>query len=190
MARHGQVQHSRRVVAGAAILIATLLLPSTAFQPVGAAVPGEFTLTVSLAGSASTSGNVTSDPVGIECGPDCSEAYPDGSIVSLTATLVGPDAANATFAGWSGDADCADGAVTMTADRTCIATFDVVSAAPIRRPAPAPSASRRTREASRVLAAVAEDTLPTAGKPSDVTFPFGFFSWTVDGLTPGPADHA
>ena len=35
------------------------------------------------------------------------------------------------------------------------------------------------------LTAVAEDTLPTAGKPSDVSFPFGLFSWTVDGLTPG-----
>lgn len=61
MARHGHVQHSRRFVAGAAFLIDTLVLPSTAFEPVRAAdaAPGEFTLSVSLAGS-STAGTVTS----------------------------------------------------------------------------------------------------------------------------------
>jgi len=35
------------------------------------------------------------------------------------------------------------------------------------------------------LSAVPESLLPTAGKPAGLTFPFGFFSWTVTGLTPG-----
>jgi len=35
------------------------------------------------------------------------------------------------------------------------------------------------------LQAVAENTLPTTGKPTGVTFPHGFFSWTVTGLAPG-----
>jgi hypothetical protein len=33
--------------------------------------------------------------------------------------------------------------------------------------------------------AVKENTLPTAGKPPGVTFPFGLFDWTVIDLTPG-----
>ncbi len=35
------------------------------------------------------------------------------------------------------------------------------------------------------LSAVPESILPTAGKPSGVSFPFGLFAWTLDGLTPG-----
>jgi hypothetical protein len=33
--------------------------------------------------------------------------------------------------------------------------------------------------------AVSEDDLPEEGKPTDVAFPFGFFSWTITDLTPG-----
>ena len=32
---------------------------------------------------------------------------------------------------------------------------------------------------------VPEASLPTVGKPAGVVFPFGFFDWTVTGLTPG-----
>lgn len=35
------------------------------------------------------------------------------------------------------------------------------------------------------LVAVPEASLPAAGKPVGVAFPFGFFSWTVSNLTPG-----
>jgi hypothetical protein len=35
------------------------------------------------------------------------------------------------------------------------------------------------------VAAVDEASLPTAGKPAGVSFPFGFVSWTVSGLTAG-----
>lgn len=37
------------------------------------------------------------------------------------------------------------------------------------------------------LVAVNESTLPTEGKPVGVTFPYGFFSFNVTGLTPGQA---
>jgi hypothetical protein len=81
-----------------------------------AAEPG-FTLTVAKAGSGT--GTVTSAPAGIDCGADCAQLYPSGTPVALTAT----PAAGAVFTGWSGDADCSDGSVQMTAHRSCTANF-------------------------------------------------------------------
>lgn len=75
----------------------------------------EWTLGVTVSGS----GTVDSAPSGIACSPDCSALFEDGSIVALTATAA-PDA---VFVGWSGDADCRDGEVTMDADVECTATF-------------------------------------------------------------------
>lgn len=77
-----------------------------------------YTLSVSKAGTGS--GTVTSSPAGISCGADCSEPYSSGTSVILTATA----ASGSTFAGWSGDSDCSDGAVTMNANKTCTATFN------------------------------------------------------------------
>jgi prepilin-type N-terminal cleavage/methylation domain-containing protein len=83
--------------------------------------PSSFTLSVSKSGTGT--GTVTSNPSGIICGSDCSESYTDGTVVALTASPSG----GSTFAGWSGDADCSDGSVTMSADRSCTATFDPTS---------------------------------------------------------------
>jgi hypothetical protein len=83
---------------------------------------GTVTLTVSTTGSGA--GTVTSSPAGINCGGDCSHTYPAGTRVTLTATA-GP---GSVFAGWSGDADCADKVVEMTASRTCGATFSAAAA--------------------------------------------------------------
>ncbi len=44
-------------------------------------------------------GTVTSEPAGIDCGEDCTEAFLPGSTITLTATAH----AGGTFAGWSGD---------------------------------------------------------------------------------------
>ena len=76
-----------------------------------------FALTVSSQGS----GTVTSNPAGISCGNDCSENYSSGTSVILTATA----AAGYTFTGWSGDADCSDGSVTMNANKSCTANFQI-----------------------------------------------------------------
>jgi hypothetical protein len=68
-----------------------------------------FVLTVSRQGAGS--GTVTSSPAGIACGGTCTASYPQGTMVSLSAT---PDAGS-TFGGWSG-ACSGTGACTVTMD--------------------------------------------------------------------------
>jgi len=80
--------------------------------------PQQYTLTVTKAGTGS--GMVTSNPSGINCGADCSEAYNSGTSVTLTAT---PDAGS-TFTGWSGDCSGTGACVvSMTSDKAATATF-------------------------------------------------------------------
>jgi hypothetical protein len=85
------------------------------------------TLTVAGAGT----GNGTVTATGISCtitagstSGDCSESYPDGTSVTLTATA----ASGSTFAGWT-NCDAPSGnqcTMTMNADKTVTATFNVV----------------------------------------------------------------
>lgn len=78
----------------------------------------DHTLTVDRIGAGI--GTVTSNPGGINCGSDCQQTYNRGTAIQLTAT----PGAGAYFAGWSGDADCSDGGVTLWADRDCTARFE------------------------------------------------------------------
>ena len=64
-------------------------------------------------------GTVTSSPAGIDCGNDSTETYDHNTEVTLTAT---PDHFS-RFTGWSGDADCEDGIVTMSGEVNCTADF-------------------------------------------------------------------
>lgn len=79
---------------------------------------GGYSLTVIKAGTGS--GTVTSSPVGINCGSECVKNYANNTVVGLAATAVG----GSVFAGWSGDADCSDGNITINANKTCMATFN------------------------------------------------------------------
>ena len=79
--------------------------------------PSTFTLTTTKTDTGS--GTITSSPAGINCGSDCSEPYNSGTTVTLTPV----SDAGSFFTGWSGDADCSDGSVTMDADKTCTALF-------------------------------------------------------------------
>lgn len=74
-------------------------------------------LTVVVSGSGS--GRVTSDPPGIDCGLDCEEVYPAYTEVALSATAQ----PGSLFGAWSGDPDCLDGQLTLTAARSCEAVF-------------------------------------------------------------------
>jgi uncharacterized repeat protein (TIGR02543 family) len=66
-------------------------------------------------------GTVTSNPAGIDCGADCGESYPIGTVVTLSATAD----AGSTFTGWSGacTGTAASCAVTMDAAQTATAAF-------------------------------------------------------------------
>ncbi|HTO10997.1 MAG TPA: hypothetical protein VMQ51_05455, partial [Candidatus Binatia bacterium] len=77
-----------------------------------------FTLTVTKAGAGT--GTITSDIPGINCKPDCSESYPAGITVTLTAN----PAVGSSFTGWSGactgTGSCS---VTMSQARSVTGTF-------------------------------------------------------------------
>ncbi|HWP22578.1 MAG TPA: fibronectin type III domain-containing protein [Candidatus Binatia bacterium] len=82
--------------------------------------------TYRLAVSVQGSGTVTSNPAGINCGSTCSADFASGTTITLNAVA----ASGYTFSGWSGDADCLDGSVTMNAKKTCGATFSAIPVAP------------------------------------------------------------
>lgn len=80
------------------------------------------TLSVTTAGDGS--GTVTSVPAGIDCGADCSEAYEEGTTVTLSAT---PDESS-VFDGWSGDCTGTGTCeVAMGGTRNVTATFSTTS---------------------------------------------------------------
>jgi len=80
--------------------------------------PQQYTLMVTKAGTGS--GTVSSNPAGINCGSDCSEAYVSGTSVTLTAT---PDSSS-TFTGWSGECSGTGACVvSMTSDKAATASF-------------------------------------------------------------------
>ena len=87
--------------------------------------PVQRTLTVTRSGS----GVVRSQPVGIDCGSDCSGAFGDGASVVLSAT----PSAGQRFTGWSGacSGSAATCTLTMSANRSVGATFAAAPAAPV-----------------------------------------------------------
>jgi len=56
------------------------------------------------------------------CTSTCSEDYSDESTIALTAIAD----SDSLFTGWSGDENCADSITTITADRNCTATFELL----------------------------------------------------------------
>jgi hypothetical protein len=82
----------------------------------------QFTLTVNTVDVGGGTGTVTSDPVGINCGADCTEVYDIDTLVTLTAY----PGVKSYLVSWSEDC-VSTGAltaqVTMDDDKTCTATF-------------------------------------------------------------------
>ena len=84
----------------------------------------QHTLAIDIAGIGR--GTVTSSPGGIECGSDCSEAYSQGTTVTLTAEAD----YGSTFSGWSGGGCSGTGQciVTMNSDENVTAVFSPATA--------------------------------------------------------------
>ena len=79
-----------------------------------------YTLSVSNNGS----GFVSSNPVGINCGSDCAESYPNGTSVTLTATA----STGWQFSGWSGSCSGTGSCiVNMNSNKNVGATFTEIS---------------------------------------------------------------
>jgi hypothetical protein len=111
--------------------------------------PSEFGLTVTLAGTGS--GTVTSSPVGINCGIDCSDAYAAGTEV----TLMAAPASGSSFAGWSGACSGAGACkVTMNQARSVTATFTKSSSPPPPPPPPGTAVVGRTAKVKAGKAAL------------------------------------
>ena len=81
----------------------------------------QYSLSVVKAGTGG--GAVTSTPAGISCGSDCSEAYNQGTVVTLTAAPL----SGSTFTGWSGGGCSGIGicSVSMNANTTVTTTFSI-----------------------------------------------------------------
>src|SRR5690606_25929310 len=88
------------------------------------AIGGAFALSIARAGTGI--GTVTSVPAGIACGTACQASFEVGTVVELSAIASG----GSIFAGWSGDADCSDGRVTMDRNVVCVASFASLEPAP------------------------------------------------------------
>jgi len=63
-------------------------------------------------------GTVTSSPSGISCGADCSQSYPHGETVTLTASA----STGSMFAGWSGGGCTGTGVCTLTMSAATLVT--------------------------------------------------------------------
>jgi hypothetical protein len=97
--------------------------PALAFATTAPPTQGRLTVTVNS--TLPDAGVVTSTPAGIQCGTDCTEVYAIGTQVTLSAT----PASGLQFNGFTGDADCTDGVVTISAAAlACTATFATATA--------------------------------------------------------------
>jgi hypothetical protein len=87
--------------------------------------PPDKTLTLQKAGKGK--GTVTSSPAGIACGSTCAHAFKHMTQVTLTAV----PSSRSRFGGWSGScAGTGPCTVTMSADRSVVATFKVLCVVP------------------------------------------------------------
>ncbi|HWR82837.1 MAG TPA: S8 family serine peptidase, partial [Candidatus Deferrimicrobium sp.] len=98
------------VVSTTATVTATFALPA----------PPPFTVTVNKIGTGT--GSVTSNPAGIMCGGDCTETYPGGTTVTLTATAD----AGSVLTGWTGGGCAGAGTCVVSTNAAVTASFTAI----------------------------------------------------------------
>ena len=128
----------------------------------GGTTPTSYTLTVTRAGA--TGGVLTSTPIGVTCGTDCSHTYAQGTTVALTASAP----AGVAFTGWGGA--CA-GVSAMTCMVTMNANTSVTGSFVTLGPAPRPNlrlsaVSEPPGSAVRGARFAVTDTVVNAGNAS------------------------
>jgi hypothetical protein len=87
-------------------------------------VPSMHALTVTRGGTGT--GTVTSEPLGIGCGPSCSAKFAEGTKITLKAT----PASGSTFAGWSGGGCSGTAPCVVTIEEAAIAVTATFAANP------------------------------------------------------------
>jgi hypothetical protein len=126
MAKNATLSRKLTMTSGQAGIMATAVVSAYTTDPNNAnntasvsSVASWFALTVNKAGSGQ--GSVNSNLAGINCGADCTEAYPKNALVTLTVT---PNDNFSIFTGWQGACTgMAPCTVTMDAAKSVTATF-------------------------------------------------------------------
>ncbi|MEY3220334.1 MAG: hypothetical protein RIT27_1691 [Pseudomonadota bacterium] len=82
--------------------------------------PNNFSLNITKTGN----GTISSNPIGINCGTDCNETYPENTDVTLVAT---PET-GFNFGGWTGDCNGSNSTVVLKINsaKTCKASFTAI----------------------------------------------------------------
>ena len=145
------------------------------------------TLTVTRTGTGAATSTVTSTPAGINCGATCVKTFDDGTVVTLLPT----PGATYIFGGWSGDPDCADGVVTLDADKTCTATFNKkpdLTVSALRPPRP-PGPVRRSRSPTRPRISPAGPRLRARATRRSGCRPTPCWTAAIPSWEPGPCRH-
>ena len=75
---------------------------------------------LTLGTSGNGAGTVRAEGLPLSCTSSCAQLLSEGQSVTLSAS----PSPGSTFLRWDGDPDCADGEVTVSSARTCVAVFD------------------------------------------------------------------
>jgi hypothetical protein len=115
---------------------------------------------LSVTGTGSGSGTVSSAPAGIDCGPVCSAQFEDDSTATLTAVA----AAGSEFGGWSGACTGMEPCtVALSASRSVGATFKLLPLQPEPQPVTGSAPSSAPATGCNAVAASAGTFVPIPG---------------------------